>query len=224
MRRIFGETSLPTEPEGEVASDELSGFVNADGKIVLVGDDLSMSGYQLESSEGLLVPIPTATSVSPFQFILSNTSNLVSIGNVSVGATIDGQVVTPVGYRGASPQTELIGSWGIFGDSTLHSFVVTRDSVSCDPTAGGDLDGDGTVGFTDFLIFSNNFGQSGLSGASHLLGDLDCNGNVDFPDFLSFSAAFGTTVGAPATVPEPSGVAQLIAASLLCLLIRRHVA
>ena len=77
--------------------------------------------------------------------------------------------------------------------------------VVCDPNTGGDINGNGTVDFPDFLALSAAFGQTGLSGESHLQGDLDCDGDVDFPDFLAFSAAFGTTVGAEAaSVPEPA--------------------
>jgi|GEM_PF-6304724 len=53
----------------------------------------------------------------------------------------------------------------------------------------GDLDGNNEVGFTDFLILSNNFGRE----ASPTEGDLDGNGSVSFADFLLFSAEFGNT-------------------------------
>ena len=53
----------------------------------------------------------------------------------------------------------------------------------------GDIDGDGTVGFTDFLILSSNFGQT--SNEDLLDGDLDGDGTVGFTDFLILSANFG---------------------------------
>jgi len=53
----------------------------------------------------------------------------------------------------------------------------------------GDIDGDGTVGFTDFLILSNSFGQNS---EDPLDGDLDGDGLVGFTDFLILSANFGT--------------------------------
>ena len=56
-------------------------------------------------------------------------------------------------------------------------------------TLPGDADGDGTVGFTDFLILSNNFGLQ--AGATLFDGDFDGNGAVNFSDFLILSNNFG---------------------------------
>lgn len=92
----------------------------------------------------------------------------------------------------------------------------------CDATTSGDINGDGSVGFPDFLILSANFG-SAVTGAGHLEGDLDCDGSVAFADFLVLSNAFGTTVGAEAAnVPEPSGITLLGVAAFLGGLIRRR--
>ena len=71
----------------------------------------------------------------------------------------------------------------------------------CDPDTQGDIDGDGSVGFSDFLVLSDNFGESV---ESHVQGDIDCSGDVQFADFLVLSNNFGTTVGATSAVPEPS--------------------
>ena len=60
----------------------------------------------------------------------------------------------------------------------------------------GDANVDGKVGFQDFLILSNNFGQAG--GWQH--GDFNFDRQVDFADFLSLSTNYGTeakTVNAP---------------------------
>ena len=84
---------------------------------------------------------------------------------------------------------------------------------TCDPTTQGDVDGNGTVEFADFLIVSANFGNEV---DSHELGDVDCSGIVDFPDFLELSANFGSTVPAASAVPEPSA-AMLMGFSVLCL-------
>ena len=89
----------------------------------------------------------------------------------------------------------------------------------CNPNTMGDVDGDGTVGFPDFLILSANFGQSV---ASHSEGDLDCSGDVQFADFLVLSANFGTTVASPASVPEPSSAILLVLAGCFCGFFRRR--
>lgn len=80
----------------------------------------------------------------------------------------------------------------------------------------GDLDGDGTVGFADFLILSANFGMPGTTEQ----GDIDGDGTVGFADFLTLSANFGESVGASA-VPEPTGL-MLGLSSLVGLTLRRR--
>jgi hypothetical protein len=91
----------------------------------------------------------------------------------------------------------------------LSTSVVTP---SCDPNSQGDLDGNGSVEFADFLVLSANFGSEV---GSHTEGDIDCSGDVAFADFLIMSANFGSTVGAEAaSVPEPSALALLSFAGL----------
>ena len=54
-----------------------------------------------------------------------------------------------------------------------------------------DFDGDGSVGFPDFLQFAQNFGKSQDDADFDPKYDLDGSGSVDFPDFLAFAQAFG---------------------------------
>ena len=102
------------------------------------------------------------------------------------------------------------------------SFVPATGSVvfgsACDPNSMGDLDGNGTVEFADFLVLSANFGTE-VSG--HSEGDIDCNGTVDFADFLALSANFGSTVAGSQAVPEPMGLSLLASGVLLIGLLRR---
>lgn len=68
----------------------------------------------------------------------------------------------------------------------------------------GDLDGDGEVGFADFLTLSTGYGKPG----NYSNGDVNCDGLVGFPDFLLLSGAYGQTSAISAsasTVPEPNG-------------------
>ena len=66
------------------------------------------------------------------------------------------------------------------------------------PNPPGDIDGDGDVDFSDFLILSTNFGMSGTLSD----GDLDNDGQIAFSDFLVLSANFGESSNA--ATPEPS--------------------
>lgn len=84
----------------------------------------------------------------------------------------------------------------------------------------GDLDGDGQVGFSDFLILSASFGQEV---GSQEEGDIDCNGSVEFADFLILSANFGQSVDpAGQSVPEPNSGCLLLVALTLCQRFRRR--
>lgn len=101
--------------------------------------------------------------------------------------------------------------------------IVASMGQSCDPNTMGDLDGNGSVEFADFLILSENFGSE-VSG--HQEGDIDCNGSVEFADFLvlseNFGSTVGSTVGAAASVPEPSAHLLLGVSMLLIGAIRRR--
>ena len=54
-----------------------------------------------------------------------------------------------------------------------------------------DFDGDGTVGFSDFLRFAGAFGSGRGDAGYDARYDLDGNGNVGFSDFVIFAGAFG---------------------------------
>lgn len=73
---------------------------------------------------------------------------------------------------------------------------------ACNPDSGGDLDGNGTVEFADFLVLADNFG---MSATDHSTGDIDCNGTVEFADFLVLAENFGKQIGGASAVPEPTG-------------------
>ncbi len=72
---------------------------------------------------------------------------------------------------------------------TNPGFDPTTEENANPPSA--DLDSNGFVGFSDFLILSTNFGRTVEVGT---VGDLDENGRVEFADFLLLSAAFGRPV------------------------------
>ena len=117
--------------------------------------------------------------------------------------------------------TGMIVGTGINPRGREHGFLLTP-IISCNPDSMGDLDGDGLVQFSDFLILSANFGTEV---SSHELGDINCDGSVDFPDFLTLSANFGSEVS-PQAVPEPESPSLFcfgIAALALSRCRRRNV-
>ena len=96
----------------------------------------------------------------------------------------------------------------VLGDQNVQ--VEVPDVPTCEVPANGiagDLDGDGSVAFSDFLILSANFGGTELS---YQEGDIDCSGDVAFADFLVLSANFGQGGGeAASSVPEPTSIVML---------------
>ena len=74
---------------------------------------------------------------------------------------------------------------------TVEVKLISGTGVS---VANLDFDGDGAVGFTDFLLFSSNFGLSEGDAGFESRYDLDGNGMVGFSDFLIFAQGFGKPV------------------------------
>ena len=84
----------------------------------------------------------------------------------------------------------------------------------------GDADGNGSVEFSDFLVLSATFGESG---AKYSEGDFDCNGEIQFADFLILSANFGESAIAVSEVPEPSTAIMVLAGLAGAFLSRRSI-
>ena len=73
------------------------------------------------------------------------------------------------------------------GTNTVEATLLGVDPVTFTATARAtpDFDGDGEVGFADFLLFAEAFGGSDPRF------DLDASGTVDFADFFLFAESFG---------------------------------
>jgi ELWxxDGT repeat protein len=72
-------------------------------------------------------------------------------------------------------------------------------SAELDPLPG-DVDGDGVVQFSDFVILANNFGRTDAGRGD---GDLNADGHVDLADFVILANRFGQSRNQSAT-PSPS--------------------
>jgi len=94
---------------------------------------------------------------------------------------------------------DVTGTVSIVTDDPDHSTLsvdLTASGVPLPPsTPSADFDGDGQVGFSDFLLFAAAFGSQQGQPAYDVKFDLDSSGDVGFPDFLTFAAAFGKPVG-----------------------------
>ncbi len=77
------------------------------------------------------------------------------------------------------------GSW----DGTILLWDMSPYVTPQSPAT--DFDGDGTVGFSDFLQFAANFGLSHGDAGYDARFDLDGDGSVGLSDFLIFADSFG---------------------------------
>ena len=84
----------------------------------------------------------------------------------------------------------------------------TSSEISFNAAPSADFDGDGTVGFSDFLTFAGAFGSIRGDSRYEAQFDLDGDGSVAFSDFLIFAGAFGSVVprpGGDGTTPPAPG-------------------
>ena len=78
-------------------------------------------------------------------------------------------------------------------ETAIQALIVIRQVPS--QTRSADLNGDGNVDFSDFLLFAAAFGTSEGVPGYNAAADLDGDGTVAFSDFLIFANAFGKPAG-----------------------------
>ena len=69
--------------------------------------------------------------------------------------------------------------------------LTTTEEIAFNAPSSPDFDGDGLVGFSDFLGFAGHYGSNQGDGRYQLRYDLDGNGAIDFSDFLMFANSYG---------------------------------
>ena len=83
-------------------------------------------------------------------------------------------------------------------ENALSSDVITTTNAisfnANDATPSLDFDGDGSVGMSDFLLFTNHFGQVVGNAGYDAKYDLDGDDAIGMSDFLIFTEHFGTEV------------------------------
>lgn len=76
-------------------------------------------------------------------------------------------------------------------DGTLTAQAIAGNALADDTSTLPDFDGDGTVGFSDFVKFAAKFGKGRGDDGYDANYDLDNDGSIGFSDFVIFAAAFG---------------------------------
>ena len=95
--------------------------------------------------------------------------------------------------------------------------LAMHQPIEAQPTP--DFDGDGTVGFSDFLAFAGQFGAQDSDGRYQAKYDLNSDGAIDFDDFLLFVNSYGQSV--PPTNGGDSEIVEIPDASLRAVIERR---
>ncbi len=124
----------------------------------------------------------------------------ISIASFGGQATVNNGLVGTIRFRtlAAFSGTEIrlvradLGRGGQIESVTLNLRVALQLQVLTP-----DFDGDGQVGFSDFLAFAGRFGSRHGDGRYEAKYDLDSNGAIGFSDFLIFGSNFGKEVSSP---------------------------
>jgi hypothetical protein len=167
-------------------------------QVVLAYDaaQLQFDGFAAKDlwAAGLPIVPPASGGEAQIQVALlgqTASSDVGSMGHATFTA-LDGFTGTAkVEIKSASYDNPVtVGSGGQF--VVIGGAVVT---IPSDPVEASDFSGDGTVDFSDFLTFAQNFGKSSSDSDFNTRIDLNQDGSVDFADFLAFAQQFGKSTG-----------------------------
>ena len=85
--------------------------------------------------------------------------------------------------------------------ANAHAIAINTEGNNTEPMP--DFDGDGTVGFGDFVKFAAKFGLSRDDDGYDRQYDLDGDGTIGFSDFLIFASSFGSEAPSPVvSIPD----------------------
>ena len=187
-----GGTSLNISPEKMVSiqifGSDLQGATGVSARFEYDASQVVYEGFE----GGDVLP---SALVLPGQ---GTNPTFVTISMVSSGgpATVNTGLVGTIRFRTSATFSGTtirlvsaeLGRGGRVESVTLNVRVALQSGPS------PDFDGDGMVGFTDFLQFADKFGSSQGDGKYEARFDLDGDGSIGFSDFLEFAAQFGKKV------------------------------
>ena len=99
-------------------------------------------------------------------------------------------------------------------DDRTTSHAVTVDTNGDDTASIPDFDGDGTIGFGDFLIFAGVFGAREGDEKYKANYDLNGDGEIGFSDFVIFAQNFGKDAPSPVVTIPDANLRAVIEAAL----------
>ena len=179
------DRAFPADPDGGSAEMRFELFGDPDGAFRAVGDDPPGSGDQYAGQPGQ----PLFTSVHSWT---PGTTDGMVLGGIDGLWTMFVRFTEIDGNSGTPPIAGL-SEWTVVSacgaDIPLALQVDRRVRLDPAPTCDADLDGDGTVGITDFLALLAAWGTD--PGGPP---DLDGDGTVGITDFLMLLGTWGPCI------------------------------
>ena len=129
------------------------------------------------------IPEPTGVNFAATAPVTLLASGFIGRAEFSTVADVTGQEFT-LGIK----QVTLAES------AASSDVITTTDTISFNAMISPDFDGDGTVGFSDFLAFAGRYGARQGGGQYEARYDLDSDGAISFSDFLIFANNYGQQV------------------------------
>ena len=174
-----GELSDPVE-----ASSDGSGLLAAPVAVGLTGDE-DQPLLTVTNVEGALSYTFQVASDEGFTKIVTSVSGLEPGSSGETAWQVDQKLVGGVYYWRA---------W-VFDGIFDGAFMIPAEFMIEGSEPNPDFNGDGEVGFPDFLLFASGFGAKSGEERYDAKLDLDSSGDIGFSDFLTFASAFGKPVG-----------------------------
>ena len=197
---------IPNGGAGNQRNDGVtSGTVSGRGTTIAIevfatGVTTRLVGMQLrfDFDATLLTFVKTENSAFPFNVPQSTGTDFAVTSPVRLPSS---GFLTRAEFTTATDVTGRAFSIGL-ASVVLSESVTSRDTLTTDnriefnatgpPTP--DFDGDGTVGFSDFLPFAGQYGARRGDGRYQAKYDLNSDGAIDFSDFLLFVSSYGNTI------------------------------
>ena len=180
LRAAVSDLVLSGSVDGQISLESQNTYrfeyvVDVDVSLTFLGGPLAVSLKDTVSEAGQF-------SVSENELILTR-SGIVD----TLGFTVSGDTLSLIQEVPLGDFSTLAASIDPDGGPPLAVLYLHR--VQAAGTA--DFDGDGSVGFSDFLVFAAHFGKTSEDVDFEPRFDLDSDGMVGFTDFLAFVSQFG---------------------------------
>ena len=131
----------------------------------------------------------------------------VQVSRVSFGgsATVSTGLMGTIHFRTTSAfsGTTIRLTRAILSRNGQFETISLNTSVALLSVPSPDFDGDGRVGFTDFVLFASRFGTTRGDGTYEAKYDLDIDGTIGFSDFVIFARDFGKAGSSTSGVNTP---------------------